>query len=161
MSDPSVECLDLEALQSLPQLSRLVLLDGCYEGLEALEDLTTLQMTRARAHCDYNCCFAAGLKDLDLENSNLVNFHDLGLSACVCLEGLRCVNSSILSSSPNQHQDMQFSSNHPIREPSDLSGLTAVEALVFAIKGSEGHPRLEWLTQLSTLKLLCVQLEVS
>lgn len=65
-----------------------------------------------------------------------------------------------MSSSPGQQQDMQFGSDQPIREPSGLSSLTALDHLFIGVKSAEGHLRLNWVTHLTSLQMLCIRVKV-
>lgn len=82
--------LNIDALQSLDKLQALALMNGYFHAAQLPFPLTSLRLEHADVEVAYSCKCATSLLKLSLLRSQLRNFHEQGLFACLSLETLCC-----------------------------------------------------------------------
>lgn len=82
--------LDLTALQTLPNLTKLRLEDGHFMSLEVCAHLTSLALDNSEVKCQFDCACVSSLRELSLCGARVLRFHFGGVSACAHLEALQC-----------------------------------------------------------------------
>ena len=94
-TDHDDKILELYPLQALPNLAYLELAYGSFCGLEAAAHLTGLNLYNATAECTQDCKFVTSLKKVELTQSNILKFHEQGVTACPHLQTIICHESCI------------------------------------------------------------------
>ena len=152
--------VDLDPLQCLPQLTDLVLHDGCFHGLDSLFSLTSLVAKRAYidGESEYEC--VSSLQQLILTETSLIAFDDSGLSACSGLQSLH-----LASASMRNYRDfalLEFCHNEkPVVSPSSsaLGALTAL-SIDYLYADLYDDIQLGWLSHLTSLQDLKLAVRV-
>ena len=119
----------IDALQSLDSLQALALMNGHFHAAQLPYALTSLRLEYAVVEVSHSCTCTTSLQKLSLLESQLRNFHEQGLFACLSLETLCCCPGVIYA----QQKSLVFSTNqdHFVQFPpaADLSTLRRLSSL--------------------------------
>ena len=140
--------LSLEALQALPSLTTLSLKGETFTHVEAAAmHLTELLLDNCRAVCSHSCVCVSSLVLLKMIDSQLVHFHENGLSACNRVASLSLVSSVVPANNPVE----SFSNDGQFVVPRSMAAMTQLTGLEFTCAG---EVELDWLKQFTKLKRL-------
>lgn len=150
------EDLDLGPLQALPNLEDLALANGCLKNLHAAAvHLTSLELECCSASCSQDCMCVTSLSQLNVNDTTLENFHNMGLVACCSLRSFACTFSDMTAGHTMQLEDLKFrDSNTSYQVPASLTVLTSLTALEFYLSEDGPEVLLDWLTCLPALRNL-------
>ena len=107
--------LDLKPLQSLTSLKGLSLEYGDFIADQLPPKLAGLTLTAGACLTAIQpCSFVTSLKNLEMVDGAVLNWHPQGVSACCVLTKLDCLDSSIIAQDPQGILDLALCKNFSI-----------------------------------------------
>ncbi len=101
-SDMPEDSLDLQPLQFLACLSDLSLAKGRFSHLSVGSQLTNLNIAGSHVQCMKGPNHASSLRSLYCDCATLLDFHEMGLSACIDLMKLALTETVFLAAMPEE-----------------------------------------------------------
>ena len=147
---PDADRLSLQALGYLPKLTKLELAEGNFTDLDAMSQLTSLELAEAEGQCSREAKWVASMLELHVgASSDLSQFHGSGsLAACSQLRALSCCSSTI---GEEDGEDPTFGYS-ACRIVSAASKLTALTSLNLGFTDNDITMYCYWLTALTGLR---------
>lgn len=126
LTPPSL--LSLRAMEALPDLTTIKLVQAHVADIEALAHLTALHFHSSQTVCKHSFRSATSLLSLDLKHASIDRFHDHGVLACTRLLSFKCQESSM--EAYVRFYSLAVHSAGPLMSPKNLVHLTALTRLM-------------------------------
>ena len=150
LCSPDADRLSLQGLGYLPKLAKLQLAEGTFTHLDAMSQLTSLQVASAEGECSHEATWVTSVLELHLwAESSLTRFHRTGgLAVCSQLRALTFCDATI----DLEHGEGPDFWYNACRVVSAVSTLTALTSLNLGFTDREITLDCIWLTALTGLR---------